>query len=354
MKRILKWIGIGLASLVGLLVVAGGVLHLVGSNRLQNAPAVAVQTVEVHNSPEVLARGQRLATISSCNGCHGLDLGGQVFNDEPPLGYLPAPNLTGGAGGVGAVYTAQDWDRAIRHGVAADGRPLLIMAAHHYAAYGDEDLAALIAYLQSLPPVDKELGPRRIPLPGTIIFGLLAYNDVTSVNKIDHAAVGGAAPPRRGDRRIRPIPGPDRLLRLLPRRRSGWQHQPQRAPGAQHHPGRSPSGVEPGRLRDRPAHRPDAGRPPDGSRNALAGLCHPDRHGTGRDLGVYQQPAARPIGEAHRASVESDACLPVHDRIRPADALQAAAALVHEASGWPPSARATVAVIPIRTEPGLQ
>ncbi|GIV78965.1 MAG: hypothetical protein KatS3mg050_3359 [Litorilinea sp.] len=195
MKRILKWIGIGLASLVGLLVVAGGVLHLVGSNRLQNAPAVAVQTVEVHNSPEVLARGQRLATISSCNGCHGLDLGGQVFNDEPPLGYLPAPNLTGGAGGVGAVYTAQDWDRAIRHGVAADGRPLLIMAAHHYAAYGDEDLAALIAYLQSLPPVDKELGPRRIPFPGTIIFGLLAYNDVTSVNKIDHAAVGGAAPP---------------------------------------------------------------------------------------------------------------------------------------------------------------
>lgn len=195
MKRILKWIGIGLASLVGLLIVAGGVLHLVGGNRLQNAPAVAVQTVEVHNSPEALARGQRLATISSCNGCHGPNLGGQVFNDEPPLGYLPAPNLTGGAGGIGASYTAQDWARAIRHGVAADGRPILIMASHHYAAYGDEDLAALIAYLQSLPPVDNDLGSRRIAFPGTIIFGLLAYNDVAPVNKIDHAAVGGAAPP---------------------------------------------------------------------------------------------------------------------------------------------------------------
>lgn len=194
MKKTLKWIGIVLGGLVVLLVILAGVLHLVGSNRLQQAPAVTVKTVSVQNDDGAVERGRHLATISSCNGCHGMDLGGSVFNDEPPLGYLPAPNLTSGAGGVGERYMVEDWARAIRHGVAADGRPLMVMPSYHYAKYGDDDLAALIAYLQSAPPVDKDLGPRRTPFPGTIIFGLLAYNDVTSVNKIDHAAVGGNAP----------------------------------------------------------------------------------------------------------------------------------------------------------------
>ncbi len=194
MKRVLKWIGIGVAGLVGIIVILAGVLHFVGNGRLQKAPDVAVKTVEIHNNDEILARGEHLATISSCNGCHSMDLSGTVFNDEAPMGYLPASNLTSGAGGIGAAYTTEDWARAIRHGVAADGRPLMIMSSNHYAEYGDDDLAALIAYLQSVPPVDNELGERNVPFPGTIIFGVLAYDDVTAVNKIDHAAVGGDAP----------------------------------------------------------------------------------------------------------------------------------------------------------------
>ncbi len=68
------------------------------------------------------------------------------------------------------------------------------MPSNHYAHYGDDDLAALIAYLQSVPPVDNELGVRRVDFPGTIIFGVLAYEDTIAVAKIDHAAVGGDAP----------------------------------------------------------------------------------------------------------------------------------------------------------------
>ena len=198
MKRVLKWIGIGVAGLVGIIVILAGVLHFVGSGRLQKAPDVAVKTVEVRNNDETLARGEHLATISSCNGCHGMDLSGTVFNDEAPMGYLPASNLTSGAGGIGMTYTAEDWARAIRHGVGADGRPIMVMSSHHYAEYGDDDLAALIAYLQSVPPVDNELGERNVPFPGTIIFGMLAYDDVTAVNKIDHAAVGGENAPEMG------------------------------------------------------------------------------------------------------------------------------------------------------------
>jgi hypothetical protein len=84
---------------VHLLVVLVGVLYLVGNNRLNRGPDIAVQTVEVPSDPEALREGARLATISSCSGGHGPDLGGDVFIDSAPIGYMPAPNLTSGAGG---------------------------------------------------------------------------------------------------------------------------------------------------------------------------------------------------------------------------------------------------------------
>lgn len=192
--KILKWIAIVIGVLLVVLLVAGGTAHLVGSNRLNNAPDVPVATVVAATDADALARGAHLVNVSSCNECHGRNLEGTVFVDEAPIGYIPAPNLTAGAGGVGSAYTDEDWARAIRHGVAADGRALAIMPSNHYAHYGDEDLAALIGYLATVPPVDNDLGTRRIDFPGTIIFGLLGYQDVAAVAKTDHAAVGGAAP----------------------------------------------------------------------------------------------------------------------------------------------------------------
>lgn len=193
MKRILKWTGIILGSVLVLLAIAAVVLNRVGTTRLASAPVVAVKAVQAPTDAAAIANGQRLAAISSCIECHGADLRGTVFVDEAPIGYIPAPNLTSGQGGVGALYTDADWAGAIRHGVGADGRTLVIMPSYHYASYSDEDLGALIAYLKSVPPVDNDLGPRKLSFPGAIIFGVLAYSD-WSVGKIDHAAVGGDSP----------------------------------------------------------------------------------------------------------------------------------------------------------------
>lgn len=193
MKRILKWTGIILGSVIVLLVIAAVVLNQVGNARLASAPAIAVKAVQVPTDDAAIADGQRLAAISSCIECHGADLRGTVFVDEAPIGYIPAPNLTSGQGGIGTLYSDADWAGAIRHGVGADGRTLVIMPSYHYAAYSDSDLGALIAYLKSAPPVDNDLGLRKLSFPGTIIFGMLAYSD-WSVNKIDHANVGGDSP----------------------------------------------------------------------------------------------------------------------------------------------------------------
>ena len=193
--KILKWIGIVLGALVILAAVALFVLYQIGNGRLARAPEIQVATVDVADDTESVARGQHLAqAINACIACHGEDLEGKPFIDESPIGYLPAPNLTSGAGGVGAGATDAQWAAAIRHGVGFDGRVMTNMPNIHYAQIGDQDLAALIAYLKQLPPVDHELGERDFEPMGTIIFGFLAF-DAWPVNVIDHAAVGGEAPP---------------------------------------------------------------------------------------------------------------------------------------------------------------
>ena len=194
MKRILKWIGIGLGALLALLIVAVIATYLTGSNRLAKAPDVTVAVVTAPTDSDSVAYGEHLAKhISACSDCHGENLSGKVFLDDPTIGMIVAPNLTAGNGGVGADYSDEDWAGAIRHGIGADGRTLTLMPSNAYAHLSDEDLGALIAYLKSAPPLDNELPQRAISFPGTLIFGLLAYGD-HAVSKINHANVGGEKP----------------------------------------------------------------------------------------------------------------------------------------------------------------
>ena len=194
MNRILKIILIVIGGLAALVVILAVSLYLVGSSRLKNAPEIAVQSVQIPTDAEALARGEHLAhSVSGCAGCHGENLGGAVFIDEQPIGYVAAPNLTAGTGGIGGTYTNEDWFRAIRHGVAGDGRTLTFMPSNRLAALSDSDLGAIIAYVQTVPPVDNDMGKPEYAFVGTLIFGVMGYGSMP-VNVIDHEAVGGSGP----------------------------------------------------------------------------------------------------------------------------------------------------------------
>ena len=196
MKRALKWIGIVLGSVMGIVLIAGVVLHVVGKSRLNNAPEVATKPVTVTMDETAVARGEHLVNvISQCRGCHGDQLEGNVFLDGEIGIYLPAPNLTAGKGGIGATYTDADWERAIRHGIGGDNRVLAIMPSNYFSHYSDADLAAVIAYLKTFPPVDSDFSPRQIGFPGSVMGGFVAFAEFTKIDGIDHAAVGGDSPP---------------------------------------------------------------------------------------------------------------------------------------------------------------
>lgn len=193
MRRILKWIGLITAGLVIILVIAIPALYIFANSRLYNVE-VNVRPVQVSGDPVAIARGEHLVrSISACSDCHGENLEGKIFLEDPMIGYVAAPNLTRGAGGIGSTYTMEDWERAIRHGVGGDGRALAVMPSNSYAHLSDEDMAAMIAYLQAFPPIDNVLPERSISFLATIIFGVFNYAELP-VAMIDHASVGSSAP----------------------------------------------------------------------------------------------------------------------------------------------------------------
>ena len=160
MKRVLKWIGIVLGSVMGIVLIAGVVLHVVGKSRLNNAPEVATKPVTVMMDETAVARGEHLVNvISQCRGCHGDQLEGNVFLDGEIGIYLPAPNLTAGKGGIGATYSDEEIARVIWYGVKPDGSPTVGMPAEFHQAIHISDMEKSIAYLRSLPPVDTDYPP---------------------------------------------------------------------------------------------------------------------------------------------------------------------------------------------------
>ena len=156
MSRVLKWIGIVLGSLLGLVLVVGLVLFLVGNSRLNKTYEFPPSNIVVPTDEASIAYGKHWAE-SLCQGCHGPDLGGIVhWFSAGPLGTIDAANLTTGEGGIGRDYTTEDYVRAIRHGINSQGKPIFMPAVYSTAFLSDEDLGAIIAYIQSVPPIDRK------------------------------------------------------------------------------------------------------------------------------------------------------------------------------------------------------
>lgn len=165
----LKRIAIGFGLLVVVLLVAIAAAYAVGSSRVNQIHEVQTARLAIAADSATVARGEHLVAINGCRDCHGQDLSGQVFADAPPFRVVAA-NLTPGKGGIGARYTAEDFDRAVRHGVKPDGRSVFIMpSAAYHQGLSDADMAAMIAYLQQLPPVDNELPQTEVRPLGRIL-----------------------------------------------------------------------------------------------------------------------------------------------------------------------------------------
>lgn len=92
--------------------------------------------------------GKYLATIGGCTSCHGKNLKGGI-NYGPP-GTPPSQNLTPGGDVKG--WALADFTKALRNGVRPDGSVINpFMPWIRAGKMTDEEIAAVWAYLQSLP-----------------------------------------------------------------------------------------------------------------------------------------------------------------------------------------------------------
>lgn len=189
MLRVLKWIGITLVAVVVLFV---GAVYALSERALSKSHAVPDERpVVVPTDPASIARGEHLVkATATCAECHGLDAGGQLIAEEGPFASLAAPNLTRGRGSVTADFTPTDWERAIRHGVRADGSSLIVMPTEVFTYLTDEDVGAIIAYLQQAPPVDREFPPVTLSFLGRALvgFGQMPVMVADKTPRVQHAA----------------------------------------------------------------------------------------------------------------------------------------------------------------------
>jgi mono/diheme cytochrome c family protein len=193
MKRVLKWLRWVVVIVVA--VAAGGVayVYVASTSAMAKTYAVTVPPLTIPTDAASIARGRYLVEkISMCADCHAADLGGRVVEHSFPMGYLATPNLTRGRGGIGSRYSDQDYVRTLLHGVKPDGTTVVFMPSSDYR-FTESAMASIIAYLKSVPPVDRDLA-RPSPGPLARALGLFADFPLLPAAKIDHERVTFAAP----------------------------------------------------------------------------------------------------------------------------------------------------------------
>ncbi|MGW9229783.1 c-type cytochrome [Pseudorhizobium sp. NPDC055634] len=127
------------------------------------------QPSQAESIASLLQRGEYLVTIGNCDHCHtpghflgkrqdaqrlaGSDVGFQI----PDVGTIVGPNITPSkTTGIGN-WTRAEIIKALRTGERPDGRILsTIMPWPDLAKLTDRDMEAMVAYLRSLPPVERQ------------------------------------------------------------------------------------------------------------------------------------------------------------------------------------------------------
>jgi mono/diheme cytochrome c family protein len=171
MNRLGKTLGLVFAVFV--LVLAAGITFTIGWRPFLGPRTRSLTPRKFENTQARLARGEYLVrNVTDCMVCHAAH--DWTAHDAPVLpntvgagqdmnilkgfpGKVYAPNITPDPEtGVGN-WNDDQLARAIREGVSHDGRALFpFMPYPDFRSMSDEDLASVIVYLRSLPPVRKQ------------------------------------------------------------------------------------------------------------------------------------------------------------------------------------------------------
>jgi mono/diheme cytochrome c family protein len=177
LKRRFAWIAIALVIAIAL-----AISFTVGWRPFIGPRTRPFNATQFERTPARLARGEYLVnSVADCMGCHaehdwtaheapilpntlgaGQDMA--VFAGLP--GHVIASNITPDPETGAGNWTDDQFGRAIREGVGHDGRALFPMMPYPgFRVLSDEDLASIVVYLRSIPPVRKQWPTTKLIFP---------------------------------------------------------------------------------------------------------------------------------------------------------------------------------------------
>lgn len=187
MKKFLKWAAIALGGVVVLALASAFYLVNKYNSGYEKIYTVSPHNISLPSDSASLQKGKRWAT-ALCTSCHGFDFAGkELFRDES-IGFLNTPNITPGKGSAVKGYTTEDWVRILSHGVKRDGKSAFVMPSADFCNMAETDEACLIAYMQTIPPVDKEWEPPQFTFMAKVMAGAGLFGNLFPAEKIDHSA----------------------------------------------------------------------------------------------------------------------------------------------------------------------
>lgn len=179
--RTLRWF---VPALFITALVAAAIIYLWSEAKRARRLTVAVSAPSLPSNSAALEHGRHLALTRGCLHCHGSDLGGGKVVENKLIGQIFGPNITRGTGGLSANYTLEDWVRALRHGVGGDGRELIIMPSTEFATLSSTDLADLLSFVTTVPPVNRATVPIKLGPLGRVL--LVTRQMPVAADVIDH------------------------------------------------------------------------------------------------------------------------------------------------------------------------
>ncbi|PKA39469.1 hypothetical protein CWR43_32340 [Rhizobium sullae] len=131
---------------------------------------------------DLVARGKYLATAADCSACHTNGEAGAHFAGgyaiHSPMGEIFSTNITPSRQfGIGN-YSGEQFARAVREGIRADGAHLYpAMPYPSYSRLTDGDIKALYAYfMEEVEPVDAPAPATELPFPFSIRASMIGWN----------------------------------------------------------------------------------------------------------------------------------------------------------------------------------
>jgi len=188
--------------LVLILLLVVGITATIGWRPFIGPKARALTARKFEATPQRIERGRYIFnSLSGCVDCHSehdpngpdhlvlasMQGSGEVmpFTDLP--GRVVASNLTSDPQTGAGTWSDDQLARAIREGIGHDGRALFpMMPYEHYRLMSDEDLASVVVYIRTLPPLHHELPKTDIVFPVKYLIRSAPQPITAAVSAPDH------------------------------------------------------------------------------------------------------------------------------------------------------------------------